>query len=154
MALTFIILIILLGLVLLLLEILVIPGLIVGIAGVCMVLLGIIAGYTKFGAETGNYILLGTLGCSGVLLWFVFRANTWKKVTLHSAVDGKVNTFDSALIKAGDEGMSISRLAPTGTALINNIQVEVQSLQGFINENKPIIISKVEANKIFVRSKE
>ena len=154
MSLTFIILLILFGLILLLLEILVIPGLIVGIIGACMMLFGVIAGYTKFGGETGNYILLGTIACSIVLIWFVFRANTWKKVTLHSAVDGKVNTFDNALIKAGEAGVSISRLAPAGMALINDIQVEVESVQGFVTENKPLVVIKVDGNKIFVKPTE
>ena len=153
MTLTIIISVIIIGLVLLLLEILVLPGIVVGIIGVCMVLLGLVSGYRNYGVQTGNYLLIGTLAASGVLLWFISRASTWKKVTLHSSVDGKVNTFDHSLIKAGDEGKTISRLAPTGKALINNTEVEVQSLDGFTDENKEIVVSKTETNKIFVKIK-
>ena len=150
MTLTAIILLILLGLILLLLEILVLPGMIVGIIGIALMIVGIASSYYNYNTSTGNYVLLGTILTSVVLIYFSFRSNTWEKIKLNSSIDGKVNTFDENLIKVGDRGISISRLAPMGKALINDLQVEVES-QGFIHENIGIVVVKISQGKIIVK---
>ncbi len=153
MSLTVAILIILLGLILLLLEILVIPGIIVGIIGVLLSIGGIISVYVNQGNTAGNMVLLGTLVSTAIMIYFTFRSNTWKKVSINTSIDGKVNTFNTEQIKAGETGVAISRLAPSGKALVNGIQVEVHSMEGYINEGTSIIIAKVDENKIIVKSK-
>lgn len=153
MSLTVAILIILLGLILLLLEILVIPGIIVGIIGVLLSIGGIISVYVNQGNTAGNMVLLGTLVSTAIMIYFTFRSNTWKKVSINTSIDGKVNTFNTEQIKAGETGVAISRLAPSGKALVNGIQLEVHSMEGYINEGTSIIIAKVDENKIIVKSK-
>lgn len=49
----------------------VLPGMIAGIAGVCCLVAGVIEGYLKFGARTGNLILFSVLAslAAGFWLW-------------------------------------------------------------------------------------
>ena len=152
MTLTAIILLILLGLVLVILEILVLPGIVIGVIGAGLILFGITSSYRYYNASTGNTILLGTILLSTLLIYLVFRSNTWKKLTLNSSIDGKVNTLDENLIKAGDKGVTVSKVGSIGKASINDIQVEVESLNGFISENTEIIVVKITQGKILVKA--
>lgn len=151
MTLTATILLILLGLFLVLLEIMVVPGLIVGIIGAVMMIGGVVSAWINHGSSTGLMVLGGTAVATVLSIILAFRSKTWKRVTLESSIDGRVNTLKEDSIKPGDTGITISRLAPMGKALINDQQLEVQSITGFVNENTPVIVTKVTGNKILVK---
>lgn len=153
MSLSVAILLIILGLILLLLEILVIPGIVVGILGVCLSLAGIASVYINQGVATGHLVLAGTVIVSIAMLYFAFRSGTWKKVSLNTSLEGKVNTFNTNNISVGDTGIAISRLAPSGKAMINNNQYEVHSMEGFVAEESEIVVVKIKDNKIIIKSK-
>jgi len=71
---------------------------------------------------------------------------------LEAEIDSKVNVPDQN-IAVGMEGKTISRLAPGGKAIFGKSTEEVFSQQEFIDENKQIVISKIEGNKIIVKLK-
>jgi len=64
---------------------------------------------------------------------------------------GYVNTCK---VEVGQTGMTSSRLAPMGKALINNQYYEVHSTGAFIDQNEEIIVVKVEGLSIFVKLKK
>ncbi len=69
---TLIVALILIGLLLVILEIVFVPGTtIVGLAGVVLAGVGILFAYREFGNETGWYVLLGTAGLTAVALFFL-----------------------------------------------------------------------------------
>ena len=72
---------------------------------------------------------------------------------VQSSIDGKANVIEEGAVKIGDMGKTISRLNPIGKASINNLQVEVQSAEGFIDQEKEISVVKIHQNKIFVKLK-
>jgi len=147
---TIIILLILIGLIFLVLEILVIPGAtVVGILGFALVLLGVIQSYLVYGSMAGHITLVATIIATFITIYYTLKSKTWNKAMLKDEIKGKVNELDPG-IKVGDTGKSISRLAPTGKALIKGILLEVQSMEGFIDHERDIIISKIEDNKVFV----
>lgn len=151
MTLTAIILLILLGLVLVLLEILVVPGFIVGIIGGILMIAGIVSAWINYGTDTGLLILGGTAVVTVISIVLVFRSRTWQRVTLQSSINSRVNVLEENSVNPGDKGVSVSRLVPMGTALINNNYVEVQALDGFVNENTPVVVVKVTGNRILVK---
>ncbi len=61
-----------------------------------------------------------------------------------------MNEVDESKLKEGMEGVAISRLAPTGTGLFGDTETEVVSMQGFIDENSPIVIHKIDGSKVIV----
>ena len=142
------------GLIFLLLEILVVPGAtVVGIIGAALMGFGVFTAYSEYGSAAGTYTLAGTLITTVVSLAIVLKGNTWKKAMLGTEVDGRVNTREEDILKPGDEGMAITRLNPMGKALINGEYYEVTSKDNLISQNTEIIVSKVEGNKIIVKSK-
>ena len=49
------------------------------------------------------------------------------------------------------QGKSLSRLAPSGNAILNGNVLEVHSENAFVDENTPIVVIRMEGNKIIVR---
>lgn len=149
-----IVLLIILGFLLFLVEFLIIPGItIAGIAAFLLVAAGIFFGYYYHGVTTGNYILLST--GVGMIIFFVFvlKLKTWHRFGLKSEIDGKVGIVNNEVIHVGDEGKTVSRLAPIGKAMINDTLYEVRSEGGYINANSEIKVIRIEGNKIFVETK-
>jgi len=145
---------IVLGLFLLVVEFFMIPGVTVaGIGGFLIIIYAIYSAYADHGTTAGHLTLVFTAIASVATLVFSLRARTWKRVSLDTSIDSKaVDGFEDD-IHEGDEGVTISRLAPMGKASINGKTVEVTALGELINPNTTIVVVRVESNKIIVKPK-
>lgn len=132
------------------LELFLLPGFIVGIIGALVTIFAVVQTYVNYGVMAGNLILLGTIIGFVLILILFFRPKTWKKISLQETIDKKVNTVDTS-VQVGVRGITVSRLAPMGKALINNAYYEVTTYGEYIEANEEIEIFKVEGNKIYVR---
>ena len=149
MSTTLLIIVLLLGVVLLTLEIVALPGGIAGIFGVCLIAFGVWETYALFGDTTGTIVLLCSIAlCVRTLVLFM-RKRTWKRFSLNEEVSGKVNELEPTA-KVGAKGMTISRLAPTGKALIEGEQMEVHAVNKFIDPDRPIEVVGIEGYRIDV----
>jgi membrane-bound ClpP family serine protease len=154
MSLSAILLLILLGIILMLIEFLVVPGIsVAGIGGVICLISGVIAAYYFKGPKIGNYILLATLVFSIFSIVFAFQSKTWRKMGLHSEIDSRVTPFESGKIKNGDLGKTLTRLNPIGKAIVNDIVCEAKSISGIIDSNSEIEVVKVLNTQIIVKLK-
>lgn len=147
-----VVLLILAGIVLLIIEFFVIPGItFAGIIGTILVGFGIYAAYKTYGVTTGNY----TTGVSLVvfigILIYMFKTGSYKKISLKSEIDSKVNTLEPDKFKPGDKGITVSRLNPMGKVKVNNIITEAKSLGIYIDENTEIEVIKVNGSNIIVK---
>jgi len=149
-----IILLILLGIILFLVEFLLVPGItIAGIGGALCMGGGVFVAYKVYGSLAGNLVLLGTLLFIIITVYFSLKSKTWKKFMLNSKIDGKVNVIQEEKINEGDVGKTITRLAPIGRVMVNDISIEAKSTGAFIDENTEIEVVKVEKSKIIVKLK-
>jgi membrane-bound ClpP family serine protease len=147
-------LLILLGVLLILIEMLIIPGITVaGIAGVILIAGSIFLGYKYHGVSTGNYILLSTGVSLMLLIVLALKLKTWRRFGLNTTIDSSVGKIDTESIRAGDEGITVSRLAPIGKARIGDKLYEVRSDGGYVDAHSNIVITRISDNKIFVESK-
>lgn len=147
-----IILLIILGIILILLEFLVIPGVtIAGIGGFILLVGGVYLSYHYYGVETGNYTLAGTAVLIVASIVLALRSRTWKKLMLRSSIDSKVNVIEEDKINIGDKGVTISRLAPMGKIQVNDEYYEAKTLNDFIDPNIEIVVKKIENNIIIVK---
>ncbi len=142
------------GVVFLLLEILVVPGTtLVGLMGLALLIAGVVVSFNHYGTQIGVMTLVGTLILSLVSIAVALKSNTWKKAMLGSEIDGRVNVIDVDKVVAGDEGITVTRLNPMGKALIKEDYYEVSSKDNLISERTPVVVVKVEGNKIIVKPK-
>ncbi|MCD6355389.1 MAG: NfeD family protein [Prolixibacteraceae bacterium] len=146
-----IILLILLGLLLLMIEFAVIPGVtIFGIGGFLLLIASVYIAFTEFGNATGFVTLAFVLIATPLMIYYFFKSRAGKKMILNSEVEGKVEIVDDKKIKIGDEGKTIGRLAPTGKVKVNGEVVEAQSTGAFIDPHAEIKVIKILSNKIIV----
>lgn|SRR5574344_1659593 len=151
MDLFFIILLLLGGVILLVLEIVAIPGTgLAMIAGIGMIAYGIVRVYSEYGQFYGNLSVILALVVGIVLLIYSLRAKTWKKFVLHNSIEGKANEVQADTFKVGDKGVSVTRLASAGTADINGQRIEVFATTAYVDPKTPIEIERIEGTKIFV----
>ena len=151
MELVYILIIVFVGLGLIVLEIIVIPGTtIVGILGFTCTVGGIILAYKYHDYTTGNYVLAGSIVVSIVSLYLAIKFKAWERFSVNQDISGKVTTNISEGIEPGKEGIALSSLRPYGTGEFDDNMVEVVSLGELIETNTPIRIVKIENQKIFV----
>ncbi|MFT7032707.1 MAG: membrane-bound ClpP family serine protease [Cyclobacteriaceae bacterium] len=144
---------ILVGIGLVIIEIIFVPGTtIVGILGFLMGGYGIYLGYDYFGNTTGHIVLTSSVTLAFVCIFYSFKSGAWKKFANKTAIKSKVNEGLTFGLKEGDLGQSSSSLKPIGKGIFNDKEYEVTSQGNFITEKQSIKIIKIEKNKIFVES--
>jgi membrane-bound ClpP family serine protease len=154
MSLFAIIIIIILGIFLLLVEFLIIPGFTVfGIGGFVFILIGIGSSYYYHGVLAGNLTLAGAVIGSLCSIYLVFKKKTWKKIGLDAQIVSKHEPFDSGVVHEGDTGLTITRLAPVGKVMVHNVICEAKSWEGIIDSHKEIEVIKVGPTQIIVKLK-
>ena len=142
---------IIVGLILIFAEILIIP--VVSVAGI----LGLLSlggscfyAFSQMGNVAGAIVTAVNVVLVVGLTVYVLRAKTWKRLSLDTNIDSKAVPEESAL-EIGDRGVTISRLAPMGSARFGTESVEVKSLEGFIDPDVEVEIVLMEDGKIYVR---
>ena len=147
---TLLIIILILGLVLLALEIVALPGGVAGIFGLGLLILGVWQSYSLWGETMGNTILLICTAITIILLFIFLKAKTWKRFSLNEESDSTVNKVDGQNVAIGSLGRTIARLAPTGKTVIDDQLVEVHAINKFIDPDRPIKVVGIEGYRIDV----
>ena len=140
-----------LGLLLIVVEVIFIPGTTVaGFIGFGLLLLGIYLSFTYFDGSTGWIVVSSTAASSGIIFYWMFRSKPWKQFALKTSIKSKVNEgiFDG--LNIGDEGMAVSTLRPVGNAEIAGKTVEVTTFGSYIQSGTRIKVIKISSNQILV----
>ena len=149
-----IIILIIVGLLLLLVETLLIPGFAVtGILGLVSMGAACYLAFTNIGTTAGIIVtIICILLAAGLLVW-VLRSSTWKKATLNTNIDAKVDVnADNKGIEVGKRGTTVTRLAPMGMVRFEDgSKAEVSSADGFIDPGCEVEVSAIEGEKIFIK---
>ncbi|MBW7935642.1 MAG: hypothetical protein LC101_06920 [Flavobacteriales bacterium] len=151
---TTVLLLILIGLLIVLAEIFLVPGsTIIGVIGVILILLGIVGAFYSLGQETGFMVFGVTLLLIGILGYLGFKAKTWQRFAVKSAIDGKA-TVDAAKFHVGQEAITLTRCNPIGKARFTDGSIEeVYSSGDMIAENTPVSILRILDQKIIIKPK-
>lgn len=146
-----VILLILLGVILLLVEFLLLPGItIAGIGSVLSLIVGVVLSFKYWGNLAGIIVLLSVVVFIPVLLYLLFKGKAMRPIILSSDIDGVVKTIDEQAIHVGDVGETVGRLAPMGRSKINGISVETRSVSGYLDSKTKVRVIKIEGNTVIV----
>ena len=142
------------GLVLVLAEILLVPG--VGVAGI----LGLLSmggscyyAFYEFGELEGGIVTGINAVLVVALVIYVLRAKTWKRMSLETNIDAKALEDDASYVRLGDTGSAVSRIAPMGIARFGDRSVEVKALEGMIDPGVEVEVVMIEDGRICVSPK-
>ena len=141
------------AIVLILLEIFMLPGITVaGVGGFIFAAGGLIYAYSV-DTLAGNMTLAVSLLVFAATSVWLLRSKSFSRVALKTDVDSRLVSSRDLGIIPGDEGLTLSRLAPIGKARINGIMVEAKSMDELIDENTPVEVVRVDSNNIIVKRK-
>ena len=141
------------GIILLVLEILVLPGMIAGIIGGIFLLLGILWMYSAEGTTAGHITLASTFAATTLAIYLSLKNKSWLRYGLKTSIDSRVNDVGLLDIREGEEGRTLSALRPSGTIQVGDRRVEGQSSGELIEAGSKVIVTKVLPNKIIVKIK-
>jgi membrane-bound ClpP family serine protease len=140
-----------LGIVLLLIEFTILPGItIAGVGGVLLFGYSIYLAYISFGTLGGLVTLAFVLIVSPILVMSLFKGKSGKKMMLKTVLRGTANEIDEDKVKIGDIGVTIGRLAPMGKIKINDEVVEVKSTGSFVDPGEKVRIIHIEKSLVTV----
>ncbi|MBI3417721.1 MAG: hypothetical protein HY043_20710 [Verrucomicrobia bacterium] len=140
------------GAILLLLET-VLPGMIAGIVGMICLAIGVVLGYERFGAQTGNLISLLVLTALvfGAILWLKFFPQSRAgKIFMSQRAVGDIGATRPELLHQA--GTAISALRPSGMALINGQRIDVITEGPHVESGAAVKVIAVEGLRVVVRA--
>jgi membrane-bound ClpP family serine protease len=141
----------LIGLILLMVEIIFIPGTtVVGIFGFLVSMAGLAFAFLNFEYAVALGITGIAVAINFAAVWYGFSSGVWKKFSLKSTQSGGAFDGRTVGLEVGMKGLAVSDIKPYGKASFDNQWVEVKSESGFIEVNSPVTIIKIENNKISV----
>ena len=139
------------GLILLLLEVFLFPGIsLAGIgATVCLVYANVRA-FSELGTWPGVITLaISIISSILVFVWFM-RSKSLDKLALKKDIDSSVKQPEAATIQVGDTGVALTRMAQIGNAQFGDRIVEVRTTGDFIDAKTPIIVESITDGIILV----
>jgi len=142
---------ILLGIVLLLIEFTILPGItIAGVGGFMLFAYSIYLAFTSYGNLAGFLTLAFVLIMSPLLIIWLFKGKSGKKMMLKTVLRGVANEINEEKVKIGDIGITVGRLAPMGKIKVNEEVVEVKSTGTFVDPGEKVRIIHIEKSLITV----
>ncbi len=138
---------------LLLLEIFLLPGItIASVGGFLFAIGGVIYAYSV-SEMVGHITLISSVVAFGLAFFWLLRSKSFNRVALKTDIDSKLTSSRELGIEPGDEGITLSRLAPIGKASIKGITVEAKSTGEFIDEEFPVVVIRVDGYNVLVEKK-
>jgi len=150
-SLSVIIILIVVGIILLVLEILVVPGGILGIAALGMIGFGVYSAYEVYGSTTGHIVLVVSVAATVAAVYYSLKSGVWHRIASKGKIDSKANEVDSTHVQVGTIGVTISDIRPMGTALFGVEKYEVSSEGEKIPVHSDITVMRIEGNKIIIQ---
>jgi len=147
---------IILGVLLIIAEVYLIPGMnVVGILGALMMLAAVAMSYMNAGPIGGVMAMASASVLTGGALWFLWKSGAWERFVLRS----NLKTDDKALAREGEQrarylgkpGVAVTPLRPTGVAEIDGERIEVVTEGDFISAGSRIKVVAMDRRKYFVR---
>ncbi len=142
-----------LGLLLIIAEIILIPGIFVaGTLGLVSIGAACWLAFDGFGPDAGYITIAANAVLAVVCAVLSLRSKTWKKLSLHTEIDSRTDSRpEDKGIAVGSQGTTITRLAPMGKALFGDITVECSARNGIVDPGQQVEVILIDDNKIFVK---
>jgi membrane-bound ClpP family serine protease len=144
----------LIGVLLILAEIFLIPGLTITIvAGIAASVGGIYYAFSHLGVMAGIIALFLVLLVIGIACVFLVKSKTMDNIALKTDIDSTITSGETLNIVVGDEGLALSRMNPIGKVQVNDHIMEGKSIDDYIDERTPIVVIAVGPNQLTVRKR-
>ncbi len=151
----YIILLIFLGVLFLVAELLLLPGISVGTI-LSLVCYGsaIYLAFDGYGTCTGVIAAVVVLLLSLITTMVSLRAKTWQRFSLKQEIDSSSMRLPENEISIGARGISVSRLSPMGKVEIGGKSYEAKSVDVYIDQKQPVEVVGFDNFAVIVKKAE
>lgn len=139
------------GIILVLVEVLFIPGTtLVGVLGVIVTAVGIYYGFKAFDYDLALTILVLAVITNLLVITYGFRSGVWNNFSLKDKITSR--SFDDRLsgLEVGQKGKTVSDFRPYGEAEFGDKIYEAKSERGFLSQGTDVYIERLENNRIII----
>lgn len=144
---------ILVGIILIIIEVLFIPGTtLVGLLGFALMAIGVWYAFAEYGSRVGILTALGVIVFLILIFYWGYKKKVWQKFALNTENDAKFIPQAITYLHVGQEGITISALRPSGIAEFDGKRIEVQTFGELIDAGKKVKIIEIKGNEVFVAS--
>ena len=141
---------IIIGLLLVFAEILIIPGVgVAGILGVAAMAGSCVYAFMEMSHTAGIIVTAVNAVLLVLITIWVLRAKTWQRLALQTNIDSKAIVPEADVVP-GTIGMTVTRLAPMGTARFGDLRLEVTAREGIIDPGVEVEVVEVDGIKVYV----
>ena len=141
---------IIIGLLLVFAEILIIPGVgVAGILGLAAMAGSCVYAFMEMGQTAGIVITAVNSVLLVLITIWVLRAKTWQRLALQTNIDAKAIVPEADVVP-GTVGVTVTRLAPMGTARFGDLRLEVTAREGMIDPGVEVEVVEVDGIKVYV----
>ena len=142
---------IVIGLALIVIEIVFVPGTtVVGALGLISMVGGVFYSFKAFGNPVGWGVASGTFIVSAIVIVISLKSGVWKRFALDKSIQSKVNDNKPIAVKIGDTGLTLSALRPYGNVEFGEDKLEVTTLGEMVESNTEVKVIKIEGRNIYV----
>ncbi|MEG1622103.1 MAG: NfeD family protein [Alistipes sp.] len=142
------------GLIFLVAEIVLLPGLSIGgiLSLSCYGCAGYLA-FRDFGSTAGTIIIVIILLLSVAAVAVSLRSKTWQRFSLHQKVgEAMMPTPEQDDVKIGDRGTTLSRLSPMGTVEIRGKIYEAKHISGYVDPQTEVEVVGFTNSNVIVKT--
>jgi membrane-bound ClpP family serine protease len=146
----YIILLIVLGLLFLVAEIVLLPGVSVG-ALLALVCDAIYLAFRYHDTPTGIVVVVLIVILSLVATILSLRAKTWQRFSLRQKIDSSSMPSPQTRLRLGERGVTLSRLSPMGRVEIGGELYEAKSLDAYVDPRTEVEVVGFENFSVIVK---
>ena len=142
-----------LGIAFFVLEIFFLPGVSIGgVVGTLFIGAAIWYAFAKIGAVAGWVVVAVSVVALLLAVIYFIKGKPLDKMALNRELESD-NPYNMSNVTVGDEGRTLSRLAPMGKVLVNGEDYEAKVRNGFLDGGVEVVVVAVEGNVIVVEPK-
>ncbi len=147
---------ILIAMVLLLVEIILLPGVsVAGIGAIISYAIAVYKAFMNYGNEGGVITLLVAIASAAATIALAMKGNLWQRLSLKDNIESRSQSLPQEQnIKKGDRGVAITRLAPSGKVQIGGSVFEARSIDAYVDQRSEVEVMDFENFTIIVRKVE
>jgi membrane-bound ClpP family serine protease len=141
------------GALLLVAEMVLLPGLTVaGVGALAAYGVAIYFGFDRFGTRIG-FLVVGIVVVISILMIVIsLSARTWRRLSLGARVDGVSQSSPDRELARGDRGVTATRLAPMGKVMVGEQMYEAKSLgDTYIDQQTEVEVVGFENFSVIVK---
>ncbi|MFR9603024.1 MAG: NfeD family protein [Rikenellaceae bacterium] len=143
---------ILMGVIFMVVEMLLLPGVTLGaLLSVCSFGGAIYVAFDALGNTVGVSVIVASIAVSIITFVWAIKTDVWKRISLKERVEGSSSASPSEVISLGSRGVAMSRLAPMGRAKFGDTIIEAKSMEAYIDPKSEVEVVGYDNAAVIVK---